>query len=157
MKKFLEKQSKKSYLIGGVLLLTILGLIFYFISVSVTVSQEVNVVFNPLILVFLLLGIGFAILSLVLANIKSNFFLNDYLSILVATFLTLGMILVLADRVYSMAILLGSDLYVSDTQAYTQLYLALASLIFLFLGVVLNAVSGFFSFRKALKENETAL
>ncbi len=65
------------------------------------------------------------------------------LHVLVSALFALGLMWLVNARVFSFAILLGSDLEASNTAAYTRLYLSIASMGTMIVACVLNTIGGF--------------
>lgn len=148
IKNIFKKLNAKYYLTICIALINLISLILYIVSVSTTVSQEVNVIMNTQVLILLIVAIVFEVICGSLALFIKCKTIIDYAFLVEAILLTIALMIILNDRIYSIGILLGSDLYATDKQAYTQLYIALSSIGVLFASIILNCVTGFMSYIK---------
>lgn len=148
-----KKRGIKFYFTLLTTVLNLAALVLYAVSVSVTVSQEVNVSLNIRCMALLVLGILGNVFTLAVSGKREYRPWMDYTFLFIAVFLAFALMLCLKDRIYSIAVLLGSELYSTDIQAYTQLYEAIGAMGVMLAAVITNCAGGFMTFQKQ-KEGE---
>lgn len=147
-----EKKVKKSYVKNILCIITCIlvaaSMILYVIG---AVGFKYYGDLNPLFLVLLAVGIILWIAVSVWKEKCGDKAWFSILSILVSVTFAYVFMSIVGDRVYSIAVLLLSDLERDNVEGYYALYTSLGAIVLLFLGIVSNSITFFLSCKKNIE------
>lgn len=150
---FIKKQGISFYIMVVAAILSIVAVSVYGSEVGMTYYVKENVQVSGLIVTFSILAILIAIAEVVVPQFKfsENAIVKIALDVLMVAFVVLTMItgmVLLQDRVYYLAITLGSDLNAGDAGAFDAAYKSIAVFVLYMVTVVVGIVGTFFSVQK---------